>query len=121
LNAAGAQGPMNVPGRCGLQISGTGGEIAARREWYHNFDLPIERERGLGDRDSHLCIGEATLPLTPGRWAGFAASVGSAASPDLDAALARRRNYDAAVLDHAIAADEAYAEAPGWVRRLVLA
>ena len=121
ISASGAQLTMSVPGRFGLRITGTGGEIEALREWYDNFDLPIERERGLGDRDSHLCIGEAHLPLVSGRWCGFAASVSSGASADLDTALARRRIYDAAVLDRAIAAEEGFAEAPGWVRRLVLA
>jgi 4-alpha-glucanotransferase len=121
INAAGAQLTMSVPNRFGLHITGTGGEIAARREWYDNFDLPIERERGLGDRDSHLCIGEAMLPLVPGRWAGFVASLAPDASTDLDTALARRRLHDAAVLDRAIEAEPAFAEAPGWVRRLALA
>ena len=111
---------VTVPGRFGLHIAGTGGEIAARREWYENFDLPMERERGLGDRDAHLCVGEASLPLVPGQWVGFAASLKPDASADLGAAMARRRAHDAAVIDRA-RADAAYAEAPGWVRRLILA
>jgi hypothetical protein len=35
-----------------------GGSIAARNDGYRDFDLPIERERGLSDRDSHLYIGD---------------------------------------------------------------
>ena len=33
--------------------------ITPQRDWFENFDLPVERERGLSDRDHHLCIGRA--------------------------------------------------------------
>ena len=44
--------------------------IATRHDWFENFDLSVERERGLSDRDSHLCVGEAELTLHPGEWVG---------------------------------------------------
>jgi predicted glycogen debranching enzyme len=110
-----------VPGRFALRIAGTGGQIAPRRDWYGNFDLPVERERGLNDRDSHLHVGDGFLPLQPGAWAGYVASLDPNASPDLDAALDRRRAHDRAVLEEALAADPVFAGAPGWVMRLVLA
>ncbi|HEV2187613.1 MAG TPA: amylo-alpha-1,6-glucosidase [Stellaceae bacterium] len=109
-----------VPGRFVLRIAGSGGEIAPSRDWYGNFDLPVERERGLNDRDSHLHVGDGHLPLRPGQWAGYAASLDPNAAPDLDAALVRRRAHDRAVLAEAIAADPIFAKAPGWVLRLVL-
>jgi 4-alpha-glucanotransferase len=110
-----------VPGRFTLRIAGTGGRIEARRDWYGNFDLPVERERGLSDRDSHLHVGEGALPLTQGKWAGYVASLDPTAPPDLDAALHRRLEHDRAVLNQAIATDPVFAGAPGWVIRLVLA
>ena len=103
-----------VPGRFALTLVATGGEIAPRRGWYWDFDLPVERERGLGDRDAHLHVGDLSLRLEPGRWAGFAAGL-SAVSADLDAALARRLAHDRA------AVPAAFATAPDWVRRLALA
>jgi len=121
LAADGARLTVNVPGRFALHIAGTGGTIELRGDWYENFDLPVERERGLGERDAHRHVGDASLPLPSGRWAGYAASFGGSAVPDLDAALDRRRSHDRGVLQRAIAADPVFADAPGWVMRLVLA
>ena len=70
-----------------------GGQITPQRDWYRNFDLPMEAARGLGSRDAHLCVGEATLALRPGDWCGIVASLhpdssGPNASDDIAAALA---------------------------------
>jgi predicted glycogen debranching enzyme len=121
ITTEGANLTVALPGRFTLRIAGTGGRIEARRDWYGNFDLPVERERGLNDRDSHLHVGEGAVPLTPGKWAGYVASLDPAASPDLDAAMHRRLDHDRAVLNQAIAADPVFADAPDWVMRLVLA
>jgi predicted glycogen debranching enzyme len=110
-----------VAGRFALRIAGTGGAIAARNDWYRDFDLPVERERGLGAHAWHLHVGDLDLPLPPGIWTGFAASLGDPAVPDLDAALERRRTHDRRMLEQAVAADPVFAKAPGWVMRLVLA
>ena len=103
-----------------LHIAGTGGQIEPRWDWYENFELPVERERGLGDHDAHRHVADAFAPLEPGGWVGYVAGTGDVAA-DLDAAMARRRAADRAVLEQAIAADPVYADAPGWVMRLVLA
>jgi predicted glycogen debranching enzyme len=112
---------MTVPNRFVLEIAAAGGMIASRNEWYRDFDLPVERERGLGAQDSHLHIGDLDLPLAPGKWVGFAASLTPQTAPDIDAALRRRRAHDRAVVKRAAAADTVFATAPGWVMRLVLA
>ncbi len=112
---------MTVPNRFALHIAATGGAVAARSEWYRDFDLPVERERGLGAHDSHLHIGDLELPLAAGIWSGFVASLARPAAPDLDVALERRRAHDRGVLERTIAADPVFADAPGWVMRLVLA
>jgi 4-alpha-glucanotransferase len=121
LTAEAARLTVDLPGRFVLHIAGSGGQIEPRWDWYENFDLPVERERGLGDRDSHRHVGDGSLPLTPGQWSGYVASVGATAEPDIEAALERRRAGDRAVLEQALAADPVFAEAPGWVMRLVLA
>ena len=59
------------PGAFTLLLRATRGEISARHDWFENFDLPLERERGLPDADTHLCVGEATLDLAGGDWAGL--------------------------------------------------
>jgi predicted glycogen debranching enzyme len=119
-----AHGPtlsVTVANRFTLCVAATGGAIVARNDWYRDFDLPAERARGLGARDAHLHVGDLGLPLTPGIWSGFTASLEPPGPADLGGALERRRTYDREVLERAIAADPVFAEAPGWVMRLVLA
>jgi predicted glycogen debranching enzyme len=112
---------MRMPNRFELHVAATGGAIALRDDWYRDFDLPVERERGLGARDSHLHVGDLDLSFSARTWAGFAAGLLPQTPPDLDAALERRRAHDRTVLERAIAADPIFAAAPGWVMRLVLA
>jgi predicted glycogen debranching enzyme len=118
-----ADGPaltVTAPDRFTLHVAATGGSIAPRGDWYRDFDLPVERERGLDATDSHLHVGDLELPLSDRAWSGFAAALSPPAA-DLDAALDRRRAHDRAVLQRAIAADPVFAAAPAWVIRLVLA
>ena len=118
-----ADGPtltVTIANRFTLRVAATGGAIVARDDWYRDFDLPVERARGLAARDAHLHVGDLGVPLTPGVWSGFAASL-ARPNADLDAALERRRTHDREVLERTIAADPVFAEAPGWVLRLVLA
>jgi len=111
---------VTAPGRFALTVAVAGGTAEARRDWYWDFALPVERERGLGDRDAHLHVGDLSLVLEPGKWAGFAAGVGDV-SADLDAALRRRIAWDRVVVARAAAAEPAFAKAPDWVTRLILA
>ena len=121
IAADGAVLTVTLPGRFALHIVGTAGQIEPRGDWYENFDLPVERERGLGDRDAYRHVGDGFMRLAPGRWGGYVASLDPGATADLDAALQRRRAHDRAVLEQAIAAEPVFADAPGWVLRLVLA
>jgi predicted glycogen debranching enzyme len=111
---------VTAPNRFTLHVAATAGSITPRGDWYRDFDLPVERERGLDARDSHLHVGDLDLPLSHGRWSGFAASLRPTIA-DLDTALERRRAHDREVLQRALAADPVFAAAPPWVMRLVLA
>jgi predicted glycogen debranching enzyme len=121
ITARDAELTVAVPGRFTLSLRASGGTIAPASDWYENFDLPVERERGLPAQDAHRHVGDLRLILTPGAWAGFAAGLDRIESPGLAAALARRHAHDRAVLERAIGADPVFAAAPGWVLRLVLA
>ncbi len=117
----GATLTMTAADRFALNIAAADATITPNNEWYRDFYLPVEHERGLDAQDSHLHIGDLELPLPSGKWVGFAAGLAPRPTHDLDAALERRRAHDRAVLERAIAADPVFATAPGWVMRLVLA
>ena len=104
-----------------LRLWALGGLIADDVNWFENFDLPIEHERGLAHRDHHLCLGEAVLTLRPGVWTGIVASLHEEASLDFDAALRRFLGREVELLTQAEARVPELCGAPDWIRQLVLA
>jgi len=104
-----------------LTLRPFGGVIAPTRQWIENFDLPIERQRGLFDRDNHLQVGEARLQLMTGQWVGIVGSLEEEASPDLGAALQRRQVRQCHILDQAARNLPEMARPPGWIAQLLLA
>jgi 4-alpha-glucanotransferase len=121
ITAEGASLRVAHPTGLMFQIQVQGGTVAADRVWIENFDLPVERERGLEDRDSHLRAGWAHLTLEPGRWCGLAAGLGANFEPDLEAALDRVRDHDRALLVRARTYVPEMALAPAWIDQLLLA
>jgi predicted glycogen debranching enzyme len=103
-----------------LTVRVTGGNIIVKRDWYRDFYLPIEAERGLDATDSHLCVAEVTVPLIHEEWSGIVASLEPDPSPDLAAALLRRLDHDRAVVSTALD-NPVMRQAPAWIARLVLA
>lgn len=106
---------------CMLTFRACRGDITPDRQWIENFALPAERERGLFDRDNHLQVAEARFDLMPGKWAGIVGSLEADPSPDLEAALERRRRRQRAALDEAAARIPEMAAAPDWIAQLLLA
>ena len=104
-----------------LTLRPCGGVIAPTRQWIENFDLAIERERGLFYRDNHLQVGEARLELMTGQWFGIVGSLEEEASPDLGAALQRRQVRQCHILDQAARNLPEMARPPGWIAQLLLA
>lgn len=104
-----------------LSIRAPGGSIVPKREWYRDFALALEAERGLDSIDNHLCVGEVTLPLLPGQWCGMGASLHGEPAGDLEAALERRLDHDRRAVSTAIASSPAMRDAPPWIARLALA
>ena len=99
-----------------LSLRAPSGRITPQRDWYRNFDLPVEATRGLGSRDAHLCVGQAEVALHPGIWCGIVASLRTDPPGDLAAALQRRLAHDREVLATANSP-----LAPPWINRLTLA
>lgn len=109
------------PGETSLYIKTWKGSVRAEHAWVEGFDLPVERERGLPDRDSHFSPGEAFFTLRPGEWSGVIFSLDENAEPDLDASLQRFRSADVDVLAGAENYNPATKNAPEWIRQLTLA
>ena len=94
----------------------------ARGEWYRNYDLVVDRERGLDDREDHLLAGVFGARLAPGGSVTFAFSTDAKPPLENRAALAAREGLDQRLLENWIAAHpRAALEAPHWIWQLVLA
>ncbi len=90
--------------------------------WYRNFDLAVERYRGLDDHEDHLFAGTFRAELAPGQSVTFVLSTEPA--PDLDGHRAGhlRQSHQRELLRcWAAAHPQAARDAPAWVRQLVLA
>ncbi|WP_338462395.1 amylo-alpha-1,6-glucosidase [Synechococcus elongatus IITB7] len=98
------------------------GDWAIAQEWYRGFELAIEAERGLSDRDDNLLVGSCRLRLMLGETVCLIAS--TEAKPDFDtsASLQRTQSQTQTRLQqwHNAQPDLA-ARAPDWIRQLVLA
>jgi predicted glycogen debranching enzyme len=97
-------------------------QAEARREWYRNYDLAVERERGLDHREDHLLAAVFKARLAPGGSVTFAFSTDPKPQLENRAALAAREDLDQKLLEYWIAAHpRAALEAPHWIWQLVLA
>ncbi|MDE2365844.1 MAG: glycogen debranching enzyme family protein [Betaproteobacteria bacterium] len=106
-------------GNAVLHFYADGGQLSERRQWIDDFHLAREQERGLGDRDSHLCAAHLRLQLSD-RWSGLIATQVAAPQPRLAELLLRRRAHDASRLAAAAVTTPELRGAPSWVRQLVL-
>jgi len=94
----------------------------ARGEWYRNYDLAEERERGLDHREDHLLAAVFKTRLAPGGSATFAFSTDPKPQLENRTALTAREDLDQKLLEYWIAAHpRAALEAPHWIWQLVLA
>jgi len=108
-----------------LWISAPGAEAHPGSDWYRDYALSAERERGLPWVEDHFMAGELVIPLAPGERALVVASTRpDAVSGPLAEVAARSRH---AAIERTLlgawarARPAAARAAPPWVRRLVLA
>lgn len=93
-----------------------------QHEWYRDFYLMMENERGLEDREDHLLAAMFYARLEEGQSATIVVSTNSAPELDGTNALELRRNHQKTLLASWLAAEpRAAAAAPGWIEQLVLA
>ena len=103
-----------------LTVKTGGGSLESDMTWYDNFHLSTERERGLPDKDSHLCIGEALLNLESDEWVGIVVSTEDNPSNCLMEAMRRSLMFDADQLKRTQVTIPEFIGAPEWVNQLVL-
>ncbi len=97
-------------------------EVLTLHDWYYNFDLALERYRGLSDREDHLHVATFHLTLNPGESVTLVAS--TEANPNLQGAVAlkQRQTYEQKLLNlWRTSRPIGSRESPGWLNQLVLA
>ena len=97
-------------------------EAEPRQEWYRNYDLAVERCRGLTDREDHFLAGIFRAPLKAGKPITFVLSTDAETALEGGAALVARTALEEKSIELWVASQpQAALEAPEWVRQLVLA
>lgn len=102
-------------------VSSSSGSVEAVKNWYHNYDLPLERERGLPDRENHLHIGTWMVDVQPGQDILWMASTRLDASIPNPSCIESRRNHDKALLTPEHATTPSPPAQRPWIRQLTLA
>jgi len=95
--------------------------IEPRHEWYRDCFLPVERERGLDDHEDHLFAALFRAKLEVGKSFTIVLSTEANALQDGVDARDEQARHESRLLEKWQAANGAVAEAPGWVRQLLLA
>jgi len=91
-------------------------------DWYRNFDLSVERARGLRDHTDHLFAGTFTANIEPGKSLTLIASTDAAPALDGEAALASHQRQEHLLIGTFLSANSsAVNAAPQPVQQLVLA
>ncbi len=113
---------VNYPGCPALHFHARCGEMQSADFWVEDFDLPMERDRGLSSHDRHLCVGHVTFPLYAGQWCGLTASI-EADEPVhyMDTSMRRFQARDLAMLTHTKVASHEFSPAPAWIDQMILA
>src|ERR1700685_1579050 len=93
-----------------------------RHEWYRDCYLPLETERGLDNREDQLFAGLFHAKLNLGDAPTIVVTAEAGTPLDGAASLAQRAGHEMDLLDSWQARNEKpSADAPDWLRQLVLA
>lgn len=102
-------------------LTASGGSVEPAGTWYHHYDLPAERERGLPDRDHHLHIGTWVMDLEAGATITWMAGVGSQPPTQKGDPLERRRTFARELLRGVTKSQQPAHRPPPWIQQLTLA
>jgi predicted glycogen debranching enzyme len=104
-----------------LRFLTRGGVIASDQTWYRDFDLKVERERGLPALDNHYSVGRVTLDLNFGDWVGITGTLEPKANCYLNEAMRRFKAHDDGQVRQAQVLAPELCGAPNWILQLVRA
>jgi predicted glycogen debranching enzyme len=91
-----------------------------RHEWYRDCFWPLEKERGLDDREDHLFAALFQTKLTLGESLSIVATTEAGTSLEAAVARADRATHEAELLNAWQAQNQKSATcAPGWIHQLV--
>jgi len=102
-------------------LSASGGSVEVAGTWYHNYDLSLERERGLPDREHHLHIGTWVIDIKPGEEITWMASTNPQPSQPTASAIQSRRKHEQALLATRRTTKKSTPPLPDWIQQLTLA
>lgn len=96
--------------------------ILPAHNWYRGFELSLETERGLSDREDHLHVGTIQATLQPGETLTLVASTEPAPNLEGEVALASQQVGEQKLLKAWKAAQPIDAkDSPLWIKHLLLA
>ena len=95
--------------------------VTPAHEWYREFDLAVERRRGLDHLEDHLHAATFTATIEPGEHLALVFSTNPAAELDSGRLLAEISARENSLLGDFADSHTAAGHAPAWIRQLVLA
>lgn len=107
-------------GHLALYFKTNSGKLSTDHQWIEDFALTQETERGLADRDAHLCVAHLNMQLW-NEWSGVVASLEEDASIYVTESLRRKQAHDTAQLTRAGMLIPELCETPCWIRQLLMA
>jgi hypothetical protein len=107
-------------------LKSAGGSVEEREEWYHDYFLPAERERGLDDHEDRLYAAEFHARLGSGESVTLVFSTEEGTSLDGEEARSEQSNHELKLFHawqarHAQTSGTPAEDEPGWLWQLVLA
>ncbi len=100
----------------------TDAQVEARHEWCRDYFLPLEKYRGLDDRDDNLLAAAFRATLEENQSVSIVFSTDATAALDGDVARVQNAKREADLLAQWSSTDgPAASAAPGWIRQLILA
>ncbi|HEX4646232.1 MAG TPA: glycogen debranching enzyme N-terminal domain-containing protein, partial [Verrucomicrobiae bacterium] len=107
-------------------LMSTSASFEVRHEWYKDFFLPVERERGLDDHEDRLFAAVFRGKLAPGEKLTLVFSTETAPLLDAEQARTLQSNHDLKLFQawqkkHAETVGTPAEDEPGWLWQLVLA